>query len=139
MGDQIYPLFSGYRFTSIRGLPRRQGDNPVEKTRQGENPQFLGLTQAMGGTYIVLRVNKFNCRNHKSITQFQKILHERALSFITGRRLQSSLRSTTLNNFRPETFKGQKLKIVQIFETQNSHYSSMSRIRELGGNCWVVV
>jgi hypothetical protein len=61
----------------------------------------------------MLCVNNFDCRNHKGITQCQKILQAKALSFIAGRILQSSLRSTTLGNFIPKTFKGRKLKIVQ--------------------------
>jgi hypothetical protein len=64
----------------------------------------------------MLHFHKFDCRNHKGITYFRKILQKKAISFITGKRLQSLLRSTTFGNFKPETFEGRKLKIVQVSE-----------------------
>jgi hypothetical protein len=52
----------------------------------------------------------------KASQNFRRYYRKELFSFITGRRLQSSLRSTTLSNFKPETFKGQELKIVHISE-----------------------
>jgi len=57
-----------------------------------------GLAPAMGGTCITLYVNKFDCRNHKDITQLHKILKEKVLSSIVGRRLQKLMSAKFLQS-----------------------------------------
>jgi hypothetical protein len=47
---------------------------------------------------------------------FRRYYWKKLFSFIIGKILQSSLRSTTLGNFRLKTFKGRNLKIVQALE-----------------------
>jgi hypothetical protein len=92
----------------------------------------------------MLCISKFDCKNHKGITQFQKILQEKTISFIIERRLQSSLRSTILMNCRPETFKGRKLKIVQTSEQTKTRifrdmkFSLFEHVldKKIGDNGW---